>query len=181
MKRFLALVFGIYCSALLAVPPDVPDSQDIVDALNPKKVRSIRNVKATDPSVNQDEGELAPLKTRDAGEPPPSVSLVVLFDFGSTKISKKSESTLRNLATALVSPQLNGSRFLIEGHTDAKGGAAYNLKLSQQRAESVRRWLSSHGVNAESLIAAGRGAKEPANPDEPLAPENRRVKVVNLL
>ena len=172
MKRFLALAFGIYCSALLAATPDVPDSQDIVDALKPKQVNNVRNlrVKQTDPSTAQDEGER-----------PPNISLLILFDFDSSKISKQSESVLRNLAAALVSPQLNGSKFLIEGHTDAKGGAAYNLKLSEQRAESVRRWLSSHGVNVKSLSVAGRGSQEPANPDNPLAPENRRVKVVNLL
>ena len=45
----------------------------------------------------------------------------------------------------------------VEGHTDNVGSAAYNKKLSQQRAEAVVKWLSSHGIAAERLKAVGLG------------------------
>jgi outer membrane protein OmpA-like peptidoglycan-associated protein len=45
----------------------------------------------------------------------------------------------------------------VQGHTDNVGQAAYNLQLSQQRAEAVRNYLVSHGIEAKRLIAKGYG------------------------
>ena len=87
---------------------------------------------------------------------------------------------LDRLAAALQTAELKDSRFLIEGHTDAKGAADYNLRLSQQRADEARRYLMAHGVSGQRLDAAGRGAQEPATPAAPLAAENRRVRIVNI-
>ncbi len=110
----------------------------------------------------------------------PSLTLNVQFDFNSTQIQPQSYAALANLATALMSAELAQSRFLIEGHTDAKGSMQYNRRLSEQRALSVRDWLAAKGVSASHLAVVGKGASEPANPGDPMAPENRRVRIVNL-
>lgn len=68
----------------------------------------------------------------------------------------------------------------MEGHTDAKGRADYNLKLSQQRADAVRAFLANNGVADARLAAAGKGSSELANTNDPMAAENRRVRIVNL-
>ena len=69
----------------------------------------------------------------------------------------------------------------IEGHTDKKGTAAYNMELSKRRAEAVKDYLvRAMGVPADRLETVGKGFSEPANPRNPNAPENRRVIVVNL-
>ena len=72
------------------------------------------------------------------------------------------------------------SKFEVEGHTDAKGNDAYNLKLSQQRAEAVQLFLAHQGVAINRLIATGKGSTQLANAANPLAAENRRVRIVNL-
>jgi OmpA-OmpF porin, OOP family len=110
----------------------------------------------------------------------PSISLLIQFDFDSVRVRPESRQALANLAQALQSPALAGSRFAVEGHTDAKGNADYNLKLSQRRAEAVRDYLGSQGVATARLTSAGLGDTELANPDAPFAAENRRVRIVNL-
>jgi len=110
----------------------------------------------------------------------PSLSLLIQFDFNSARVKAESQQSLANLAKALQSDALARSRFAIEGHTDAKGGADYNLKLSQQRAEAVREFLGGRGVATERLVASGKGSTELANSGDPFAAENRRVRIVNL-
>ena len=110
----------------------------------------------------------------------PALSLLVQFDFNSARIKGESRQALVNLSEALQSSELASARFAIEGHTDAKGRADYNLKLSQQRADSVRDLLARQGVAASRLTAVGKGSSEPANESDPQASENRRVRIVNL-
>ena len=110
----------------------------------------------------------------------PSLSLLIQFDFNSAKVKPESQQALLNLAQALQSKELVESKFAVEGHTDAKGRADYNLKLSQQRAEAVRAFLASNGVVDARLQAVGKGSGELANAADPLAAENRRVRIVNL-
>ena len=66
----------------------------------------------------------------------------------------------------------------IAAHTDNKGNADYNLKLSQERAKSVADFLISKGVNSQALIAKGYGMTEPIaynnNPDGSDNPEGRQ-------
>ncbi|MEN9587411.1 MAG: hypothetical protein RIT15_986 [Pseudomonadota bacterium] len=109
-----------------------------------------------------------------------SLSLQIQFDFNSARIKSESGQALSNLATALQSKELANAKFAIEGHTDAKGGADYNQRLSQQRADAVREFLIGKGIENTRLSAAGKGASDLANKDDPQAAENRRVKIVNM-
>jgi OOP family OmpA-OmpF porin len=162
-----------------ASAPQAADTQRIIDALSPR------------PEVAPDARSDEPRRTRSArnlivrevplpASEPPSLSMAVQFDFDSARLRPEGAAELMKLAAALRSPQLAQSRFLVEGHTDAQGSPAYNLRLSQSRADEVRRFLQSQGVAGERITTAGRGAQQPANPADPLAAENRRVHVVNL-
>ena len=108
---------------------------------------------------------------------PRSVDLVVQFDFDSARIQPGSEPLLDSLAAAMRSERLAGLRFRVEGHTDAKGNAGYNQRLSQRRAESVITHLSGAGVERARLTGEGRGAADLLRPDQPYALENRRVRI----
>ena len=110
----------------------------------------------------------------------PSLSLHIQFDFNSASIRPESQQALLNLALALQSPELQASSFAVEGHTDAKGSADYNLRLSEQRAQAVKAFLGQQGVPAARLSASGKGASQLANAAHPFAAENRRVRIVNL-
>ena len=58
-----------------------------------------------------------------------------------------------------------------------KGTAQYNQRLSEQRAQAVMRFLVAEGVQASRLSASGKGFAELLNANDPLAAENRRVRI----
>ena len=66
----------------------------------------------------------------------------------------------------------------IEGHTDAYGGAEYNLELSRRRALAVMRYLVGQGADGSRLVAVGKGKTEPLT-DNPFDSRNRRVQFVS--
>ncbi len=80
-------------------------------------------------------------------------------------IRPESEPLLQQV-TAIIqdNPQLTLIR--IEGHTDSKGSARYNQRLSQARAASVRAYLLERGVAAERLQAEGFGLTRPVDTNE---------------
>ena len=115
-----------------------------------------------------------------AAEATPSLSLAIQFDLNSARVRPESGAVLGNLVAAMLSADLRSNRFLIEGHTDARGNAAANKLLSQQRADEVRLYLVALGVHPARLKAVGKGSSEPADPRDPMAGDNRRVRVVTL-
>lgn len=106
------------------------------------------------------------------------IDLVINFDFDSDRLQPRSRPLLENLAEALNNPRLQGLKFRVEGHTDAKGAARYNEELSTRRARTVAEYLQGRGVPAERLRAEGKGFSNLLNKDQPEAPENRRVRIV---
>jgi outer membrane protein OmpA-like peptidoglycan-associated protein len=108
------------------------------------------------------------------------LSLAIGFEPNSAQLRPDNGATLGALVAAMLSPELRRSRFVIEGHTDAVGSPAQNLRLSRERAEQVRLFLVTLGVDGERLRAVGKGSSEPVNARDPRAPENRRVRVVAL-
>ena len=122
----------------------------------------------------------APPQTTAAAHP--SVTLkAITVEPGSAKLKPDSLDVLRNLGIALNQIVKDGPKLLIEGHTDNKGTAAYNMELSMRRADAVKEYLVREmGVPADRLETVDKGFSEPANLGNPNAPENRRVVVVNL-
>ena len=111
----------------------------------------------------------------------PSIDLEIYFDYKSAEVTPKAVAVLDTLGRALSDARLADDSFLIAGHTDAKGGAAYNLELSQRRAQAVRQFLiANFKVDAERLVAKGYGLQRLKTPNDPLAAANRRVQIVNL-
>ena len=107
----------------------------------------------------------------------------VLFDFDKASLRKEATPALDKVLQVLKSyPKASAT---IEGHTDAKGDAADNQKLSERRAESVRAWLAGNGASL-TMSTRGLGKTKPvapnAKPDGKDDPEgrqkNRRVEIV---
>lgn len=111
----------------------------------------------------------------------PVLDLTVNFDFDSARLRDESKGLLMNLSGALTDPRLSNHRFLVEGHTDAKGTVEYNDQLSARRAQAVVRFLSDQGVDASRLESVGKGFKELLTPSNPLSAQNRRVRVITLV
>ena len=101
--------------------------------------------------------------------------LLITFELGSDKLTGRAQQNLNEFARALGDPALAGLRFLVEGHTDARGGAAFNQELSESRAASVVRYLTARGIPANRLQSRGHGETRPLVGD-PYAPQNRRVE-----
>ena len=108
-------------------------------------------------------------------------TIAVQFDFNSARIRPDSFRAVGLMADALYHPYLQGYRFLIVGHTDAKGSREYNLKLSQQRADAIRDALMNpFGIPAARIEAVGLGEEQLLNSGKPDAAENRRVQLINI-
>ena len=103
----------------------------------------------------------------------------VYFRKGSAKLQKRSWALLDNVAAVLrAHPEIE--RVRVEGHSDATGSLAFNMRLSKRRAETVVRYLVGRGkVSRSRLVAEGYGPTQPlvenAKSKEELA-LNRRVE-----
>jgi len=106
---------------------------------------------------------------------PTRVDLYVNFEFDSDQLTAQAKSNLAQFALALKDPKIQGTKFAIDGHTDATGTEQYNVGLSERRAAAVVAYLVTLGVNAETLVAHGYGKEKPRVPD-PFSPANRRVE-----
>ncbi len=101
--------------------------------------------------------------------------LLVNFEFNSDRLTQAAKENLDQFAKALRDPRLKGVKFEIDGHTDASGAEAYNLGLSERRANAVVAYLTSLGLDPADLMAKGFGKTKPRVKD-PYSPENRRVE-----
>ncbi|MBI2265974.1 MAG: OmpA family protein, partial [Armatimonadetes bacterium] len=74
--------------------------------------------------------------------------------------------------------RFQGMYILVDGHTDSVGDPASNLRLSQDRAESVRKALINRGIESSRVVARGYGDKKPvgANDTEAGRALNRRIE-----
>ena len=176
VRPFLAMSLALFCTHGSLKAQVTPSAAEMVEQLKAQapaaapRTRSLRNLSVEAVGI--------PGATVSSGQA--SLSLLIQFDFNSASVKPESQQALSNLAQALQSDELARSRFAVEGHTDAAGRPDYNLRLSQQRADAVVAFLSSRGVTGSRLSATGKGSAEPANATDPLAAENRRVRIVNL-
>jgi len=104
----------------------------------------------------------------------------VVFNSGSADLLLESEEILMKAYNTLkVYPEI---KIEIRGYTDNTGSRAFNMKLSQKRADAIRDWLINKGIAPERLTAKGLG------PDNPIAPndtkegrqQNRRIEFVRI-
>lgn len=107
----------------------------------------------------------------------PLVLKDVNFDFNSAKLRKGAFPVLDKAAEDLKGA--NYPHVKIDGYTDSIGKDAYNMKLSERRAESVKKYLTGKGVPADSLSTKGYGETHfiASNKTKAGRAENRRVEL----
>jgi outer membrane protein OmpA-like peptidoglycan-associated protein len=118
------------------------------------------------------------LQTRDTARGLIATMPDVLFATGSSTLRPAARERLARVAGILLSyPDL---KLEIDGHTDSTGTPQFNEKLSQQRAEAVRSYLSQQGVAETSMTTQGFGETQPiaSNGNPAGRQQNRRVEIV---
>ena len=116
--------------------------------------------------------ECAPKPKRE----PRGLDMLVTFELNSAELTDEARENLAVFAEALNDERLATARFVVEGHTDARGSEDYNDTLSQERAASVKAYLTGLGVSDARLTAIGLGETQPRTADA-LDDENRRVEL----
>ncbi len=102
----------------------------------------------------------------------------ILFDLNKAALKSETQIIIAKLSgILLIMSDLN---VRIEGHTDATGADAYNLTLSEQRAQSVSDFLRIQGIDPDRLMAVGYGETRPVADDETAEgrKKNRRVEII---
>ena len=107
---------------------------------------------------------------------PDKFTLKLNFEYDSAKITAGSEEEIEKFA-AFLKAYVN-YKAIVVGHTDNRGSAIYNQKLSEKRAQAVVNALISKGVNPQQLVAVGKGESDPiaSNMLEEGRSENRRIE-----
>jgi outer membrane protein OmpA-like peptidoglycan-associated protein len=102
----------------------------------------------------------------------------VSFDYNSAELQPAFRRTLDKVAGILS--RYTRSTVRITGHTDNRGSAEYNQRLSEQRAKAVAWYLTDAGVDSRRIITEGRGEMEPRASNETEAGRqlNRRVEML---
>ena len=169
-SALLALLIAVCMVASAADPPPQPpggvlSDEQIENALKPAKTRgtSMRGLKRTQ-----------------AAESAAAVNLNIPFEYNSSELKTEASAQLTQLKSALAKESLRNDRFLVAGHTDAKGNPQYNKQLSLKRAESVKRYLVAAGLDAGRLDTVGYGSEQPLASARPDDPANRRVEIRDL-
>lgn len=157
---------------------EIPDSNDVAAILAPSKepikLRSLRVL--AEPKAQPTQIAQATPAESVAASTPKSLAIPIRFSFDSTRILGSAAAQLDAVAEGIriAGPNVH---VVIEGHTDALGGAEYNLMLSFKRATAVKSYLvQRHGIAADTLKVLGLGESAPLNQGDPRAAENRRVE-----
>lgn len=107
---------------------------------------------------------------------PPGLDMRVTFELDSADLTVEAQKNLAVFAQMMQDERLEIARFVVEGHTDARGTDDYNVGLSEARAIAVKNFLTGLGVSEERLSSIGLGKFKPRTGDE-FDPENRRVEL----
>jgi outer membrane protein OmpA-like peptidoglycan-associated protein len=96
----------------------------------------------------------------------------VVFESGSSTLKDESTAILDQVAAVLfANPSIK--KVEVQGHTDSSGERSENMTLSQNRAETVKGYLTNKGIDPSRLVAKGYGPDQPLVPN--ITPQNRRL------
>lgn len=103
----------------------------------------------------------------------------ILFDEDKATIRSDAAANLRQVAGS-IEKRYNGGDIRVYGFTDSQGSAGYNKELAQQRADAVKAWLQTNGIEASHISVNAIGESQPvaSNSTEARRQQNRRVEIV---
>lgn len=110
-----------------------------------------------------------------------SIGDEILFEFNSYELNEAAQHALEEIKRLIID-KAKIKAITIEGHTDDIGSEEYNMKLSINRANSVKEYLTNIGVSPEIIVTKGCGEMKPKvlNIDDKSRKKNRRIEIVLL-
>jgi outer membrane protein OmpA-like peptidoglycan-associated protein len=149
-------------------PPSDRDGDGIIDAED--ACPDVPGVRTNDPKTNG-----CPPARIEAGEI--KINQQVNFKTNSSVILPQGDTVLSAIKP-ILDEHTEIKKLRVDGHTDSRGTAAYNMGLSIRRAESVVKWLVTHGVDMARLTSKGFGLTKPiqTNKTDEGRLHNRRVE-----
>jgi OOP family OmpA-OmpF porin len=167
---FFAAAFAAGCATQQEAPKPAPEPA-------PKPAPAPAPTPAPVPEVKP-----APKPAPEPAKPKPVAEKVtfaadVLFDFDKSVVKPDGKSKLDDLSSKMRG--VNLEVVIAIGHADSIGSDAYNQKLSVRRAESVKAYLVSKGIEANRIYTEGKGEKQPVadNKTREGRAKNRRVEI----
>jgi len=171
--KMIPLFAGLAALMMAHIQAIAADDEDSKQVLSNKQ---IEQALASPPALTR---SFTPrgLARRQASESDPSVNLNIPFELNSSALKPQASEQLKQLELALTSDALSKDRFVVAGHTDAKGSAQYNKQLSLRRAQAVKQFLMAKGMDGGRLDTVGYGSEQLLNPEHPEDSSNRRVEI----
>ena len=166
--------FGALAGALIG--NDIDQSNDRAAAYDDQLNDQERQIAENQRLIDELRAPGTDVRTTDRGV---VISLPdVLFRFDSAELTSDARYTAREIAEVLS--KVPSRQISIDGHTASIGSEQYNQRLSESRARSVAREITSAGVSREHVRIRGRGEQDPiaSNRTESGRQRNRRVEVI---
>lgn len=165
------------------IPPCREEFYDLLDTMYTYKTGTSSLAPLTNINVGKAEDEYIATGGSGASVQPdvqenPNLTFTVYFDTNSTVLKKAAEAKITEVAQKVR--KLKGYEVVVSGHTDRAGTKSYNVGLSQRRAETVKKALVGHGLDAKRISAFGYGELYPKvqTGDGVRNRANRRVHIV---
>ena len=145
---------------------------------NEKNIENLINNNESKVDINTKESsdDSVVVVTKDKNK---EIKQIIYFDFDKFHLTKVSLQEIENF---LIQFQSEITKYLIVGHTDTKGTNEYNLKLSLNRAITVKNILIEYGININDIkiIAKGENELSVQTKDEIAHPANRRAEISSI-
>lgn len=178
---------GTLTTSLGVSRPDQPTPEQVGQdrgAIPPDELCPLESPVMLDIDKAKAVSEASPRPTRPLSPATPSpaaqqvtLSSDALFDFDSAELKAEGRRNLDELIAQIKTVPLDVA--IAVGHTDARGSAAYNQRLSERRAESIKAYMVNQGIPSQRIRTEGRGETQPvaSNATPEGRAKNRRVEV----
>jgi len=170
LNMLVVVAFGVLLGSCAKKPTTVPP------ATSGEAVAGAQAGGSTSGAATADSGRATPLPGAAGG----GAATTIYFDFDSSEVRPEFATAITTHARRLAADRT--LRVRLEGNTDERGSAEYNVALGERRAQSVKRALLLQGATEAELATVSYGAERPAveGHDEAAWSKNRRVEIVFL-
>jgi outer membrane protein OmpA-like peptidoglycan-associated protein len=168
------LIYLFLTLAIASCSANKKNASTVTEAEKPKEVKEISKIELLEEnpkifSLSEDE-------IKKSGTKP----YVVYFDTNSEKLTEKAVATLKDKVLPDAMDK-NAKKVVIEAHCDERGSEAYNKKLSNKRANSVKDYLAKNGVKVKiKTVAYGESKPVAMGHDEDSWSQNRRAITITI-